>query len=304
LERFRNEFVPANRGKYFSSEDVYRFFQIDRKPNAVEAKRALGQVLYDLSTRNKNNELEQRGKNYRIINRNIEVIEWHKAKRGNVFPLVWPFGVEDNTSFGFDESIVLYPRDLIVIAGEGNQGKTSFCLNLLVNNMDTYKCYYFSSEYVSVDPEENSKFADRIDSIDWVNPYKEDGTPKFVVAKHPEFWQDIIQPDGVNIIDWIRPPADQWDVRATYAPIIQNLNKGIAIVAIQKRSYKSVGEGGEATKDFASAYFTIRYDDKLGKRVLKVEKVKNHGTSDPNYKQFSFELVDGGNKFHDIEEVK
>ena len=52
LERFRTEFMPTNYGKTFNSDDVYKFFEISRKPNATEIKRALRQLLYNLSNKN------------------------------------------------------------------------------------------------------------------------------------------------------------------------------------------------------------------------------------------------------------
>ena len=171
LQRLRTEFFPAHLGKTFTSEDVYRFFQIDRASNAVEAKRAIAQVLYNLSQKNKKNDLEQTGKTYRLIDRELHIMEWWKAKKGDILTLNYPRGIDDNTSFGFEKSIIIYPKDLIVIAGEGNTAKTSWCLNLMIENMDTYPCFYFTSEFNA------PKFLDRMSHFDWVNLYKADGTP-------------------------------------------------------------------------------------------------------------------------------
>lgn len=303
LQRFRAEFLPSQVGKTFTSDDVYRFFLIDRKPNAVEAKRALGLVLYNLSQVNKKAELEQNGRTYRIINRNLNIIEWWTAKRGDTLQIKWPRGVEDNTSFGFEDSVLIYPKDLIVIAGEGNSAKTAFCLNLLVENMDCYPVFYFTSEF------NPPKFLDRMGHFDWVNIYKEDGTPKFILAEQAEHWQDVIQPDAINIVDWIYMEDEMWKIRSVMKNIISNLNRGIALVVIQKRSYKQVGEGGEGTKDLASVYFTIRNDKDLRCPVLKVEKVKTPNTGvdyegktirNPNFREFSFQIVQSGSRFHDI----
>jgi hypothetical protein len=303
LDRFRLEFIPANKGKTFTSEDVYRFFQIDRKPNAVEAKKAIGDVLYNLSHVNKKRELEQTGKHYRIIDTEIKPIEWWKAAKGEYFKFNWVKG-EDNTSFGFDDSILLYPGDLIVVAGEGNAGKTSFCLNLLVENME-YPSYYFTSEF------NDKKFVDRMSHFNWKNIYKEDGTPKFVLAEQSEYWQDIIQPDAINYVDWVYLDDEMYKVRAILRAIISNLRKGIAVVVLQKRTNKLVGEGGEGTKDLASVYLTIRNQkiDEITKTILKADKVKTPycGTNEfgetvlnPNFKEWSFDVVNWGSRFCNI----
>ena len=307
LQRIREEFFPSQKGKTFTSEDVYRFFQIDRKPNAVEAKKALSSVLYNLSKVNKKPDLEQQGKTYRIIDRTLNLIEWWKAKKGDTLNLNYPRGIEDGTSFGFENSILVYPKDLIVIAGEGNSAKTSWCLNFMVENMDAYPCFYFTSEFNA------PKFLDRMGHFDWVNIYKEDGTPKFTLAEQSKYWQDVIQPNAINIVDWIYLSDEMWKVRDTMKTITANLERGIAVVVLQKRSYKQVGEGGEGTKDLASVYFTIRNDKGLKCPVLKVEKVKTPKTGvdeegntilNPNFREWSFRIVQSGAKFHSIEALK
>ncbi len=303
LQRLKTEFLPSQTGKTFTSEDVYRFFQIDRRPNAVKAKKALGLVLYNLSQVNKKPDLEQNGKTYRIIDRTLNLIEWHKAKERDMLKIKYPRGIEDNTSFGFEDSILIYPKDLIVIAGEGNTAKTVFCLNLMVENMNTYPCYYFTSEF------NESKFKDRMSHFNWVNIYKEDGTPQFTLAEQTQHWQDVIQPNAFNIIDWIYLDDEMWKVRTIMKNIIANLDRGIAVVVIQKRSYKQVGEGGEVTKDLASVYCTIRNDKELKQPVLKVEKVKSPNTGideegntiiNPNFREWSFQIVQSGSRFYQI----
>jgi hypothetical protein len=298
LHRLRDEFFPAFRDKTFTSDDVYRFFQIDRKPNSVEAKKALSQVLFNLSQVNKKKELEQSGKTYRVIDRSLEVIEWWKAKKGDTITLNYPRGIEDESSFGFEDSIQVYPRDLFVLAGEGNTAKTAWCLNFMVENMDNYPCYYFTSEF------NDAKFIDRMDHFDWVEVFRPDGTPKFTLIEQTQYWQDKIQPNAINIIDWIYLSDEMWKIRDIMKNIILNLDRGIAVVVLQKRSYKQVGEGGEGTKDLASVYLTIRNDKELQLPVLKVEKVKSPGKTNPNFKEWSFRIVQQGSKFHDITLLK
>jgi hypothetical protein len=303
LSRIRTEYFPSTQGKTFTSDDVYRFFQIDKKPNSVEAKKSISQVLWNLAHANKKNELEQIGKTYRLIDRTLNVIEWWKAIKGDVLGISFPRGVEDNTTFGFEDSIIIYPKDLIVLAGEGNTAKTAWCINFMIENMDNYPVFYFSSEF------NDAKFVDRMSHFNWVNLFKENGEPKFTLVEQTENWQDKIQPNAINIIDWIYLDDEMWKIRTIMKNIISNLERGLAIVVLQKRSYKSVGEGGEGTKDLASVYLTIRNDKELRKTVLKVEKVKSprsgvddlgHIILNPNFREWSFEVVNNGSKFCNI----
>lgn len=296
-QRFRDEFIPAHKGIVFTSRDVLSFFRVDRLTDPVMVKRAFGRVLYELS-HSKEPRLEQTGKQYRVIDRTLKIIEWHKALRNDTLEIKWPYDHEEQTNFGFDESIKIYPGDLIVVAGEGNKGKTTFALNFVVENMDIYPCFYFTSEFNA------SKFTDRMASFNWVNIFKKDGTPKFILAEQDQNWQDIIQPNAINVVDWVYLEDDAWKMRGVMRNIIKNVGRGIALVVIQKRSYKQVGEGGEGTMDLASVYLTIRYDEKLGSNVLRVNKVKSPKNIDPNYQQFTFKIVQNGAKFHDIQELK
>ncbi len=303
LSRIRSEFYPSVQDKTFTSEDVYRFFSLDKKPNSVEAKKVIGEVLYNLSHVNKKNELEQIGKTYRIVDRTLKVIEWWKAVKGDTLKINYPRGIEDNTTFGFEDSIIAYPRDLFVLAGEGNTAKTAWCINFMVENMDTYPCFYFTSEF------NDAKFVDRMSHFTWANLFKENGEPKFTLVEQTEHWQDKIQPNAINIIDWIYLDDEMWKIRTIMKNIIDNLDRGLAVVVLQKRSYKTVGEGGEGTKDLASVYLTIRNDKDLKKTVLKVEKVKSprsgidelgHTILNPNFREWSFEVVNNGSKFYNI----
>jgi len=301
--RMRDEFIPAHFGKTFTSDDLHRFYRVDFRNNPVELKKEFARVLYNISRPGRSALLEQTGKTYRVINRDLNIIEWWNAKRGDTLDIKWPMGIEDATSFGFEDSITIYPKDLITLAGEGNTAKTAWCLNFMVENMDKYPVMYFTSEF------NDAKFIDRMSHFDWVEIFGPDGKPKFTLAEHADNWQDVIQPNAINIIDWIYLDNEMWKVRTVMKNVINNLDRGIAVIVLQKRSYKSIGEGGEATKDLASVYFTIRNDKELKKPILKVEKVKTpkngvdelgHRIQNPNFREWSFEVVQEGSKFHNI----
>lgn len=302
LQRLRTEFFPAFLGKTFTSDEVYRYFLVDKMSNAVEVKKALGLALYNLSQVNKKRQLEQTGRTYRIIDRELNVIEWWKAMRGDTLDIRYPRGVEDESSFGFEDSILVYPKDAIVIAGEGNTAKTAWCLNFMIENMDKYPCYYFTSEF------NDAKFRDRMGHFRFAELFKPDGMPKFTLVEQTENWQDKIQPNAINIVDWVYLDDEMWKVRTIIKNIIASLTRGIAVVVLQKRSHKTHGEGGESTKDLASVYLTIRNDTSLGKVVLKAEKVKTprtvtdngHFIGNPNFREWSFEVIESGSQFHNI----
>lgn len=299
LEKFRDDAMPSFRGRYFTSDDVQKFLGLTSKPEHLPYKKALADVLYNLSQVNKKPELEQTGRWYRIIDHTVDKIEWWKGNGCGTKKLYWPYGIQDMTSFGFDESIILYEDDLILISGEGDAGKTALALNILANNLDTHECIYFSSEFNS------PKFKDRMMEFSkWVTLFKEDGTPKFDVAKCSDNWQDVIQPGRLNIIDWIYLDDEPWKIRTILGKVIDSLHGGLAVVCMQKRKHKEYAEGGEASKDKASVYLTVTFDKDNMVNMLEVEKAKKPADGyNPKFKKYTFNIANGA-ELYDIKEVK
>lgn len=298
LESLRVKFLPLQQGKTFTMDDVYRFFleKMFNKDGAVAYKKALGDAVYNITRVNKEPELEQDGKHYRLIDRQIKEIILRKDGVRQLLDLRYPYGVEDTTEFGFEESVKLYPGDIIVVAGEGQRGKTAFCLNLAVNNMEKHKEIYFTSEF------HEEKFLDRIANFNWVDVWKPDGQLKFTLAELEENYIDKIQYGCINILDWVRLDEEQWKINAIMKKMQDKLaGKGLGVIAMQKRSFKQVAVGGEGSLDYASLYLSISYDEEAKRNKLKVLKCKTPGVGDPNYKKYSFILI-GGAKFHDIRE--
>lgn len=209
----------------------------------------------------------------------------------------WPYGVDDGTGFGLEESIVLYPGDMAVFGGEGNVGKTTIALNLLVNNWDKFPdAYLFTKEF------NENKFRDRMRKFSWANLAKPDGKRIFHLVKQEDNYQDVIVKDALNVIDWIALDDEPYRVRGIMDKIQNKLGNGLAVINLQKRTYKSYAEGGEYSKDYASAYFLVTYDSDNKCNILTVEKVKTPGKWNPNYKSWRFN-IDGGAKLYGIEEV-
>ena len=293
MAAFKEKYIPVNEGKTFTIEDVLRFFGCmnDNK----EARQSYYKVLYELSV-NKKPLLERKNKNYRIINSNLKVIDWHEDTCAGTIHLEWPYSPQDNVSFGFDDDITLYEGDMILIAGEGNRGKTAWVLNMMVNNCDKMPVFYFTSEFNA------PKFRDRMKEFKWRTYTDDSGKPKFTVAEQSDNWQDVIQPDALNIIDWMKLDDEMWKIRGIMDGIKSKLRKGVAVICIQKRTYKKYGEGGEYSKDLASVYLTMSYDDKMKTNLLYVDKVKTPGLVDPNFTKWSFNIYRGA-EFANIKKI-
>lgn len=282
------------KGKTFTADDMCRWCGCQNTPEHKEYRNSIIKVLYNIIYINKIPLLKQRGNLYSLIEKDLDVIQWWQNPQDiPEFELLYPFGEEDNSSFGFEESIKIIPGDLLVLAGETNRGKTSFLLNLLVNNCEKYPITYFSSEF------NEYKFRERIQRFPHDKIFDGD-KPRFELISRTRNFDDAIaeRPDNLCIIDWIKLEDDLFKMGAVLGHIKDNLKNGIAVVALQKRTYKDVGEGGEGTLDFTDAYFVMSFER------LHVIRVKTPKNITIEGKTFGFKLVEAGTRFHNIREIK
>lgn len=285
--------------EWFTPEDIIRYFDWGR--NAT-AKHQLHVKLYYETTVKKSPLLEKQGKRYRVIDKEVKELDWLAADPEDTLMLGWPKGVSDNTSFAFDKFIKIYPGSVIVVAGVSNMGKTTWMLNFMIENMDAYDCVYYTSELGG------EEFKGRMQGFDWVDLVNGNGNPKFKVITRYENYHDIIEPDAINIIDYLRlPEGEFWKVGTFIDQIKQKLNRGLAVIAIQKdapRTYgkvrddKLLGLGGKFSQELSRLYLAIDFEQ------LTVVKAKSWHSVNPNGKKYRFKITGHGARFSQIYEVQ
>jgi hypothetical protein len=153
----------------------------------------------------------------------------------------------------------IYPKNIILIAGVPDSGKTAFGLNIVEENMfKTMPINYFSSEMGQMEMRVRlAKFARPLDS--W----------KFNLYERASNFADVIRPDEINIIDYIEIYEEHYKVGGLIKDIFDRLNKGIAIIMIQKKHGATMGVGGLATLEKPRLYISI------DKGRVTIEKAKN-----------------------------
>lgn len=225
---------------------------------------------------------------FRRVIKPVKDTSWVKADRSDFLTLRWPYGIEDGTSFGL-ENVKIYPGDIILIAGVTQSGKTAVALNLCVLNTDEHRCYYISSEL------EGPRMADRMSYFDWIEWRDENGEPKFDYSEAHSDYEDAIEPDSINIIDYIDLGEDHYKIVSVINRIDALLNRGLAIIFIQKPSHRDIGVGGEGTIRKPSLVLAIDYEQ------LTIVKAKSwHRDYRRDGTKYKFKLVHGASKFHDI----
>jgi len=285
LAKFVDDWVELHRGEKFDLDLICRQLEaVSRKARMCVASK----LAYDV----KRGKLEKLERYYIYIDNTINKLDWLKASKANHLTLQWPFGVEDESAFDFEETIMIPEKGIVVIAGVTNTGKSTFCRNFLWCNMDRYHCTYFSSETSAED------FADYASRMTWRNPVNEDGNSKFDLIWRNKDWKHVIQPDDINIIDWINMGDNFYQIGTIIEGIKEKLDKGICVIALQKDPSKELGTGGQWSEHLASLYMTIDFGR------LTVKKAKKWRKVNPNNKSFGFDIIDYGTHFHRIREVK
>ena len=210
---------------------------------------------------------EKRGV-YRRIDRDVEVMDFINAS-DEIFPIKWPFGIE--------QYVEICAKNPIIIAGEKDAGKTAFLLNCVHMNMDAHRIFYFSSEMGDREIKKRLlKF----------------GTPlkqwKFSVIERSSNFSDVIQPDDINIIDFLEVYQDFYKIGLYIREIYDKLNKGIAIIAIQKNPGVDWGLGGMRSMEKARLYLSME------KGRIKIVSGKNWASEiNPRGLVLDFKLLQG-----------
>lgn len=239
---------------------------------------------------------------YKVL-REIKPVRWWEADESAYFDLTFPWGHEDNSSFGFEELFRISPGDLIVIGGVSNFGKSATALNILGENIDKHSCLLMGNEYTTLDGMPSPKFKRRMLRMTWAEWMDGNGQPKFDLLPVREDFEDYIQPNKVNIIDWINLEGGRlYDIGKVLEDIKGAVGQGIAVAVLMKEKGAELPRGRGFTKDLADILFNI---DPYGENEsrLSFEKVKEP-TGKVYNRHWAFRIVDGGANFHDIREIK
>jgi len=207
---------------------------------------------------------------YRRIDEVVAEIDFLSASI-DAFNIKWPFQIE--------KYVKTHPKNIIVIAGSYNSGKTAFLLNTAAMNMNKLKINYFSSEMGPVELRERlNKFENPLSDFKKVKWLERSGN-----------FADVIKPDEVNIIDFLEMTDNFYLIAQYIKEIFDRLTTGIAIIAIQKNPGQTLGLGGGRSIEKARLYLSLD----TGK--IKIEKGKNwaNPTVNPNGLEINFKLVQG-----------
>jgi len=191
-----------------------------------------------------------------------------------------------------EELVYIYPKNIIVLAGSTNTGKTAYCLNVAKDNMAKHRIWYMSSEMGPMELHSRLQLFESPKPEEW--PIRceadESGTGITFIEKSSD-WGDFIRPNAINIIDYIEINDAFYQVGGILRTIHDRLNEGVAIVCLQKKGgqMNTTGRGADFTLE--KPRLALAMDNGIAK-IVKAKNVRNP-QNHPQGKSRNFRIVKG-----------
>tara|TARA_R110002020_G_scaffold52915_1_gene148409 strand:- start:72 stop:1073 length:1002 start_codon:yes stop_codon:yes gene_type:complete len=196
------------------------------------------QLLFQLRRSNKIRRHQTVNKRHRKIDTAVVGLDYKKKLDTKALDLRWPLGIED--------LVHIYPGNVVVVAGSPNAGKTAMLLNVIRLNQDRMPIYYFCSE-MGVQELQGRLELFNAPLDDW----------KFEAIERSTNFADVIVPDCINIIDFLELNEDVYLVNKYIIDMLEVVNDGVIIVAIQKKLNALMGRGQEFGLEKPRLYLSL-----------------------------------------------
>ncbi len=261
----------------FKATSIYQDLQL-----SVKDKSTCTQIL---SRKVEAGELElasSHNGHYRKVNKIVKKMDWRNVKLGNYYDIKFPLGLHN--LFNISKT------NLMVIAGASNSGKTAMTMGIAHMNPQ-HKVKYLCTEM------DETELAERVAGFDLPNSAWE----------HVEFIKldgqagDYIDPDGLNIIDYIEPADGEfYKMQGLINDIHARLVNGVAVINIQKKRGELYGKGGSGTEERCRLYMTMEFQELTLVKVKSPKRIKGLEQQEIQGKKIQFKLHNYSN-FYEME---
>ncbi len=267
------EWVLTTEGNFLTT-DVHRELQLTTRDHMKAAVMALSRLCDG-----KNPLIEKYGNKrgcYRRIETNIETVNFLTAPTDD-FPITWPMGIHDHC--------IIYPGNIVIVAGSKSAGKTSFLLNVVKENMQRHEILYLNSEMGDTEFRKRLELFEDVPLSSW----------KFKPYHRASNFADLITPDKkIFIVDFLEVTTDFWKVGGMIQEIHRKLKDGIAVIALQKADGRDAGRGGDFSKEKARLYLSLDYLQEQKVNQIKITDAKAWRTDrNPRGMYRTYKLVQG-----------
>ena len=173
---------------------------------------------------------------YRIVDKSYVVQEWWNDE-GKPLDIQFPLGVQALAK--------VYNGNIILLEGQKSQGKSAFALEFCRMNRKLFKPRIRYQNVEMSDSELIERFRsyppDVISEQDWRDSVE--------FLKRTSDWWDLIEPDGLNVVDYLVEYEKAFLIADFVFKIHQRLKSGIALVVVQRDPFKPYPAGGRAVRD-------------------------------------------------------
>lgn len=227
-----------------------------------------------------------RGSHYLIewINRDYAITQLDKAETSPMLDLKFALRIHEYAS--------VPPGSVVGFAGMVSGGKTSALLETAELNVFTQPkpVYYWYNEM------SEGKLIYRCEDFPHLSQAQKEG--KFFPVKQGNFeFADVLQPDAINLIDYIDRDDDVFLIGRDIKELYQQLNTGVIIFALQKKPHLDFGYGGYMSVKLSNLYITLEKRYESGKSmhgVAKIVKCKDWANNEVNPCNLQCEYHSGG----------
>jgi len=178
---------------------------------------------------------------YRIIDQEIKRTRFIKEKIED-FPIILPFNLNDLCK--------LYPKSVIILAGSKGSGKTALALKIALDNQNMIPVRYMHSEGG------DEEFSERMQN--W--GIQDESQIRFEPIKCSRNFHDYVTDEKkIFIVDYLEVHQNFYEVAIPIKKIHDKLEKGIAIICLQKKAGYLLGRGDEFSQEVARLYLSMDY---------------------------------------------
>lgn len=216
---------------------------------------------------------------YQRVDSTVQEMNW-KSAEDEPYPLWLPLGINDLCRVS--------PKNVIVLAGESNAGKSELALqiarNNLIQNGGVHKdIHFFTCE---MGPHEvKGRLLNMAPEHAW------DGLHCY---ERYENYHAAIKPGMLNIIDYLEVHNDFYLMGHFLDRIHQSIGGGVAVVCIQKHAGNDLGMGGQFSSHRTRLMVSLSYNRETHLRTAKIIKCKYPlGMVHPDGMQMDFTLDRG-----------
>jgi len=279
LRRERNlsteikEWVMSSNGIFLSSE-VARTLQLSSRDEQKHLSKTLARLVDE-------GILERHGNRagmFRRIQKDFTEMYWQDA---SIEPLnvLYPLGLHN--------LFRTFCKNVIVIAGVKDAGKTAFMLDFIKQNQKRWKIHYFTNEMGEEELKLRLLAHKDMRQNDW----------NFKAYEVGGAWEDAIMPNDITIIDYLEINNDFCTIGEIIKRMHEKLDKGILLLGLQQAEGARLGRGAAFSLQRPRMYLT------LDSGIATIISAKNRipGRPSPVGYTMNYEVIDGW-KLHQLNE--